>query len=37
MRFAIYLVRNWKNDLNYTEKEPIVLSRHSKIFFLKNH
>ena len=35
--FAIYLVTSWKNDLNYSEKEPsecyIILSRHSKILF----
>ena len=37
MCFAIYLVTSWKNDLNYSEKEPsecyITLSRHSKILF----
>ena len=37
MCFAIYLVTSWKNDLNYSEKEPskcyIILSRHSKILF----
>ena len=35
--FAIYLVTSWKNDLDYSEKEPsecyIILSRHSKILF----
>ena len=37
MCFAIYLVTSWKNDLNYSEKEPskcyIILSGHSKILF----
>ena len=37
MCFAICLVTSWKNDLNYSEKEPseyyIILSRPSKIVF----